>query len=116
MGILSKKTYGLLIAALCAAMLPAQTVSIDAKIDTAAIWIGDQTNLTFEIAQPADSTVILPIWTDRLIDGIEIVEQNPLDTVSLRLVVLRSGTTVCMRERHRVFQRLHAKRYPTIRH
>lgn len=83
MGILSKKTYGLLVAALCAAMLSAQTVSIDAKIDTAAIWIGDQTNLTFEIAQPADSTVILPIWTDRLIDGIEIVEQNPLDTVSL---------------------------------
>lgn len=73
----------LLAAILYSATFSAQTVSINAKIDTTAIWIGDQTNLTFEIAQPADSQVVLPLWTDHLIDGVEIVEQSPLDTTSL---------------------------------
>ncbi len=70
-------------AVLCGTALCAQTVSVDAKIDTAAIVIGDQTNLTFEIAQPAGTPVNMPLWTDHLMDGIEIVEQSSPDTVSL---------------------------------
>ncbi|MDR1543894.1 MAG: hypothetical protein LBS50_05700 [Prevotellaceae bacterium] len=51
----------------------AQNFSVEAKIDFAEIFIGEQCKLMFEIYQRNDIQVVAPIFSDTLIAGIEIV-------------------------------------------
>jgi len=60
----------------------AQNFSVQAKIDSVAMWLGDQCNVTFEIYQNADIKVTAPIFSDTLISGIEIVEKPKIDTIA----------------------------------
>ena len=59
----------------------AQNFSVQAKIDSVAMWLGEQCNVTFEIYQNADIQVTTPIFSDTLISGIEIVEPPKIDTI-----------------------------------
>jgi hypothetical protein len=54
----------------------AQNFSVQAKIDSVGMYIGEQCNVTFEIYQNADIQVSTPIFSDTLISGIEIVERK----------------------------------------
>jgi len=54
----------------------AQNFSVQAKIDSVGMYIGEQCNVTFEIYQSADIQVSTPIFSDTLISGIEIVERK----------------------------------------
>jgi hypothetical protein len=65
---------------LCNGTIFSQNFSVNARIDSAEIFIGEQCNLTFEIYQRNDIKVVAPIFSDSLIAGIEIVEQR-VDTV-----------------------------------
>jgi len=59
----------------------AQKITVNAKLDSTVLWIGDQANLTFEITQQPDQKVILPIFSDTIVGGLELVAPMKLDTV-----------------------------------
>jgi hypothetical protein len=58
----------------------AQNFSVEAKIDSTLILIGEQCNLTFEISQSPDLEIITPQFADTLVSGIEIVARKT-DTI-----------------------------------
>ncbi len=60
----------------------AQQITVDSKIDSTVIWIGDQTNLSFEVSQMPDKRVQFPIFSDNIPGGLEIVEPLKIDTTS----------------------------------
>ncbi|MDR2684363.1 MAG: hypothetical protein LBB53_03150 [Prevotellaceae bacterium] len=79
---------------LCYGTVFAQSFSVEAKIDSAQIFIGEQCNLTFEIYQHNDIQIAAPVFSDTLVAGIEIVERKN-DTVKNRdnsLVVRQTYT------------------------
>ncbi len=59
----------------------AQKITVNAKLDSTVLWIGDQANLTFEISQQQNQKVILPIFSDTIVGGLELVAPMKLDTV-----------------------------------
>ncbi|MGF1586756.1 MAG: hypothetical protein ACFCUM_15630 [Bacteroidales bacterium] len=58
-----------------------QLISISAKFDTTGIMIGEQTNFTVIIKQPADLQIQLPEVPRFLSDKIEILSEIPSDTI-----------------------------------
>ena len=66
---------------LFAVLAMAQNFSVQAKIDSVTMWLGNQCNVTFEIYQNAGIQVVAPLFGDTLISGIEIVEQRKIDTI-----------------------------------
>jgi hypothetical protein len=69
------------------AMLPvsvnAQTVSVNAKLDSTLMFIGGQMDLTVELSQPKDVFIKFPAYTDTITKSVEIVNQTPVDTTFL---------------------------------
>lgn len=60
----------------------AQSIVVTARIDSALIWIGSQTRLTFEISQRPNQKVSTPLFSDTIVSGLEIVEPLKNDTVN----------------------------------
>jgi hypothetical protein len=60
----------------------AQKITVNARIDSTMMWIGNQTKLSFEISQKPEQKVITPIFSDTIIGGIELVESIKADTVT----------------------------------
>jgi len=60
--------------------LQAQSLTVDAKIDSTVIVIGSQTALTFQINQQPGQKVISPLFSDTIIGALEIVERPKADT------------------------------------
>jgi len=56
-------------------------VSIDIKMDTNMLMIGDQTNVIFEASFPDSVMVSLPVFSDTIIDKLEILDITDIDTV-----------------------------------
>ena len=61
----------------------AAEVSVQAKIDSSSLLIGNQTNLRFTVSQPADRFVQFPFFADTISVGVEIIEQKKPDTMKL---------------------------------
>lgn len=61
----------------------AQTISVQADLDSTQLWIGDQTNFRFKLIQNKDISVQFPSFTDTIVGNLEIVEQGNIDTVQL---------------------------------
>lgn len=59
----------------------AKKITVNAKLDSTVLWIGDQANLTFEISQKPNQKVILPIFSDTIVRGLELVAPAKLDTI-----------------------------------
>lgn len=59
----------------------AQRHNVTAEIDSVQIWIGQQTKLSFTYTQQSEEFVQTPIFSDKIIDEIEIVERIENDTV-----------------------------------
>jgi hypothetical protein len=59
----------------------AQKITVNSKMDSTVIWIGSQTHLTFEVSQQPNQKVIMPLFVDSIIGGLEIVEPPKSDTV-----------------------------------
>lgn len=59
----------------------AQGITVTARIDSTSMWIGSQTRLSFEVSQKPGSKVTMPLFSDTIVGGIEIVEPLKLDTV-----------------------------------
>lgn len=62
--------------------LLAQNITVTARIDSASMWIGEQTKLSFEISQQPDQKVVTPLFSDTIVGGLEIVEPMKADTVT----------------------------------
>ena len=58
----------------------AQQVSVKSAIDSSTMWIGNQTWLRFEVAQPKGAKVQMPLFSDTINGGLDIVEQAKIDT------------------------------------
>jgi len=60
----------------------AQKITVNTRIDSTMIWIGNQTKLSFEISQQPNQKVITPIFSDTITGGLELVESLKPDTIS----------------------------------
>lgn len=60
--------------------LLAQSVTVEAKIDSLQILIGEQAKIQLQVALDAKQRVVFPVYTDTLVYGVEIVETAKPDT------------------------------------
>ena len=58
----------------------AQSVTVDAMIDSLQILIGQQARITLEVSTDTDKRAIFPIYTDTIIRGVEILDIAKPDT------------------------------------
>ena len=58
----------------------AQSVTVDATIDSLQIYIGDQAKIKLQVALDADKRAIFPVYTDTLVRGVEIIDIAKADT------------------------------------
>ena len=58
----------------------AQSVTVDATIDSLQIYIGDQAKIKLQVALDADKRAIFPVYTDTLVSGVEIIDVAKPDT------------------------------------
>lgn len=56
-------------------------VTFGIKMDTSMLLIGDQTNITLEASFPDSLMVSLPVFSDTIIDKLEILDISDIDTV-----------------------------------
>ena len=61
----------------------ANDFSVSARLDSSQIQIGEQTKLHFEVLQPAKGKVIMPIFRDTVVSGVEVVKALKPDTIHL---------------------------------
>ena len=64
-------------------VLSAQKFSVQATIDSTFLFIGEQTALTFEVDQSADERINIPLFSDTIISGLELVERLKVDTTQI---------------------------------
>lgn len=62
-------------------VVSAQDFSVQATIDSTFLFIGEQTAVTFEIDQPVDDKINVPLFSDTIVSGIELVERLKIDTI-----------------------------------
>lgn len=78
---------------LLSGQLSAQEFTVQSRIDSTQIWIGQQTEVHFEITQRTHKRVQSPIFSGSIIDGLELVQQVKTDSTTSpdgHLVVLQS--------------------------
>ena len=56
------------------------SINYGVKLDTNVIVIGDQINLQLSIQQPKDARIGFPVFSDSIVNGVEIIKQSPQDT------------------------------------
>ena len=61
----------------------AQSFTVSSTIDSTSIRIGEQTLYKLSVTQPSDMVVVIPNLKDSLVKGVEIIEKQKADTVSL---------------------------------
>lgn len=60
--------------------IAAQSVTVEAKIDSLQILIGEQAKIQLQVAMDAKQRAVFPVYTDTLIQGVEIIETAKPDT------------------------------------
>jgi hypothetical protein len=60
----------------------AQKITVTASVDSTAMWIGSQTKLSFEVSQQPKQVVTMPLFSDTIVGGVEIVEPLQVDTTT----------------------------------
>jgi len=59
----------------------AQKITVNARLDSTVLWIGDQAHLYFEVSQQPNQKVSMPVFSDSIVGGLELVEPGKTDTV-----------------------------------
>lgn len=73
----------LLAAFLFSAKAVAQGVTVEARLDSFQIYIGQQTKLRIQVSSPADRKISFPLFPDTLVRGVEMVGNVEYDTLHL---------------------------------
>ena len=68
---------------LVGATLSAQQIQVSAKLDSTAIYIGEQTKLHLQAIVADGVDVAFPTILDTLVSGVEVLEVSPIDTTTL---------------------------------
>lgn len=58
----------------------AQSVTVDATIDSLQILIGEQAKIKLQVSLDADKRALFPVYTDTLVRGVEIIDVAKPDT------------------------------------
>lgn len=58
----------------------AQKITVNARLDSTVLRIGEQAHLSFEVSQQPNQKVVMPIFSDTINGGLEIVEPYKVDT------------------------------------
>ena len=69
-----KRFYILLFLSTLFAKAFAQSVTVSAQIDSLQILIGEQTGITLEVSADADKHISMPVYSDTLVRGVELIE------------------------------------------
>lgn len=77
---MSRNIFLIALLFLISARIVAQSVTVEAKIDSLQILIGEQAKIQLQVAMDAKQRAVFPVFTDTLIHGVEIVETAKLDT------------------------------------
>ncbi len=64
--------------------ITAQSVTVEAKLDTNQIFIGDQVNFNILVKKNKDVAVKFPAFNGNLTDEVEIISKSPIDSNWLR--------------------------------
>ena len=59
----------------------AQGVSVAAKVDSVQLMIGEQTDLVLQVNMNKGQIAQFPVFTDTIVNGIELLESLPVDTL-----------------------------------
>ena len=74
----------------------AQSVTVEAKIDSLQILIGEQAKIQLQVAMDAKQRAVFPVYSDTLIRGVEVIETAKPDTQYLndrqRLLITQEYT------------------------
>ena len=65
---------------LSATSVVAQSVTVEAKIDSLQILIGEQTKIQLQVAMDAKQRAVFPSYVDTLVNGVEILETSKPDS------------------------------------
>ncbi len=68
---------------LVGASLSAQQIQVSAKLDSAAIYIGEQTRVHLKAVVGEGVDIAFPTILDTLVSGVEVLEVSPIDTTTL---------------------------------
>jgi hypothetical protein len=77
---MNKKIFLLLLVIGAAINAVAQSVTVEARIDSLQILIGEQTRIELEVAVDNKQVVVFPQFTDTIVRGVEIIEVSKIDT------------------------------------
>jgi hypothetical protein len=58
----------------------AQKITVQARLDSTVIWIGNQAHLSFEVSQKTNEKVVMPLFSDTIVGGLELIEPAKNDT------------------------------------
>jgi len=64
-------------------------INYSVQLDTNVIVIGDQINLKLSVEQPKDLKIGFPVFSDSIVNGVEIINQTPQDTTQLENGVIK---------------------------
>ncbi len=78
-----KRLFFIILLLITANSLSYGQVNVQARIDSSKLLIGEQTRIRFEVTQDKKAKVRLPIFSDSIVQGIDIVEVEKPDTVEL---------------------------------
>ena len=71
---------GTLLLALCFVPQAIAQVTVNASIDSLQLYIGEQTRVKLEVSCPTESELVMPVYEDMLMPGVEIVGEVKADT------------------------------------
>ena len=62
----------------------AQSVIVSTKMDSTAIWMGEQTSIKLEVVQDKDAQLLMLIPSDTLTHGVEVLSVTEGDTTDIK--------------------------------
>ena len=75
------------------------SVSVEARIDSVMLWVGEQTGYHLEVSCDRDSKVVFPLFADTIAGGLEILPPVLTDTQYIdqgnRMVISQNYTVTC---------------------
>lgn len=93
---MNRNSFLLILLFLLSGRAAAQSVTVEAKIDSLQILIGEQAKIQLQVAMDAKQRAVFPAYTDTLIRGVEVVETAKPDTQYLndkqRLLITQEYT------------------------
>lgn len=93
---MNRNSFLIILLFLISGRVAAQSVTVEAKIDSLQILIGEQAKIQLQVAMDAKQRAVFPVYSDTLIRGVEVIETAKPDTQYLndrqRLLITQEYT------------------------